>query len=177
MGLLDTPPTRPRTYVEGTEVDPADMNELFDATIGARDVKPLALSWFNGTSLVLGNFDGSGAPFAAGYIVSTNGGDTAALIVEHVEPGDKLNGLKVWLYGDGAADLTLEIWKQGPTDAARTLHETITYDDTPAAWTPQTWNLAAALEVLEGMVITFIATASAAGLRIRGTSQLLLQPR
>lgn len=33
MGLLDNPPTRPRTYVEGEPVDPNDMNEIFDACI------------------------------------------------------------------------------------------------------------------------------------------------
>lgn len=36
MGLLDTPPTRPRTYVDGTPVDPNDMNETFDSIIALK---------------------------------------------------------------------------------------------------------------------------------------------
>ncbi len=177
MGILDNPPTRPRTYVEGTEVDPNDMNDIFDALIALRDSKARPLTWFNGTSYTLGSFDGAGAEFAAGYIVSTNAADTAVVVIDNINPGEKITGFKFWTYGNGAADLTVELWKVGALDAARALVATVNIDDSPAAWTLMTWALGVdELEVAEGDVLTLIITASAAGVRMRATSHVFVTP-
>lgn len=59
-GLLDRPPTRPRTYNDATPLDPNDMNEIFDANIALRDELEINIpaAAFAPVTGAVGDFDG-----------------------------------------------------------------------------------------------------------------------
>jgi hypothetical protein len=125
-------------------------------------------SFFNTETAYLGGWDGVGAEFVAGYLESPGGGGTMGLIIDRFRTGEKLIGFRWWAYGDGAKDHTVEIYKQGPTDAARTLVHTEVVTNTPAAWTQYAAVLAGnAFELIDGHVVSFNLTTADTALRVK----------
>lgn len=108
MGLFDRPPTRPRTYVEGTPVDPNDMNEVFDSIIADQGSKTLTVSPFGATMLAGTTPDDTEAD--AGRLVAD---DLSCIVGLELVAPCVVSEVRIYVKDDAAAGLVLAFVRAG----------------------------------------------------------------
>lgn len=117
MGLLDNPPTRPRTYVEGVPIDPNDLNETFDKAIDLDlkkapqpDSKTIVAQPQKATNWsFVGDIAANPAGLEAGW-VSSGIGDLDICLSDYMYEGQTLDSVRLWVSGDGLADITATVY-------------------------------------------------------------------
>lgn len=149
MGLLENPPTRPRTYGEGEPVDPNDMNEIFDRIIDnvARldALGDARWRWFGPEKNI--DFGGTVNYSAFGAEAAADGSGLDNQI-KGLSPGDVIYELKIRLLGSAAAGTThARIFEV--VDGSTTLKADLAVVDPPAAWGTYSLVLGAPLTVLD----------------------------
>lgn len=178
MGLFDHPPTRPRTYVEGTPVDPNDMNEIFDALLAMRgeqriDISAAAFMTPIGSQ---GNFD-DGERYVGGAP-----GDVAPVAAYGLQlPVGSLITRIAWHYSTGSAgNMTMRLISMALLGAPGSSVNVGTYDytDAGADSTRRTNLITEDVEIEAGKLyqVTFGGTGWANGAEFMGAS-LYFYPR
>lgn len=141
MGLLDNPPTRPRTYVEGTPVDPNDMNEIFDAEIDNRGSK---WHWLvpQGRQALETNLTWD---YINGTTTANPGPGFGTLITISPPVGSRITTIGARVLGTGAGGaVVVTLYRNNGDGTARTVIATLNIPAPAAAWAEYTQALAAA---------------------------------
>lgn len=105
---LGLPTRRNRTYAAGSQVFSADLNAYSDGLVG-RKKPPFGRRFFPRLA-----YPGSTNPFAyflqgTTPTVVSSGNTTDAAVEILYEPGDRILGLHMWNFGDGAADTQFDV--------------------------------------------------------------------
>jgi len=134
MGLLENPPTRPRTYVEGEPVDPNDFNEIFDRIISnvvRLDDIDLYFTSTETRQLNVGSGSTSFGTHAASYEESTGAAQVVNIVID-LPVGAKIYGYSFRYKGNGANNLDHRLVKA--TDDAEVPVGAATIVAPAAAW-------------------------------------------
>lgn len=150
------PTSRNETCTNASPVNPNLINDLQDCVVGKKcgpTVRP---------QLALGGV-GWSAPAGQLYLLSTGPG--TAIIPLYTETGDRITGLTLAAFGDGAVDVVYTLKKIGPTMAGAVSLGTIADNNRAAAWGDVVIAVAASI-MGAGEALYLEAVASAANARL-----------